>query len=159
MLDNLDKKIINIMQDDFPLVPEPYKYYAEKLNITEDELIYRLQSYKKHGQMRKMGAVLKHREVGFKANALCAWIVPEERIELVGQIMIKTMAVTHCYSRLTVKDWPYNFYTMIHAQNREDCEKIAQKLAEDTGIYEYKMLFSTREWKKTSMKYFKELSV
>lgn len=156
MLDDLDKKIIAAMQDDFPLVEEPYRLMAEALDISEDELIARLKRYSSNGQMRKMGAVLKHRRVGYAANALCAWIIPDERHEEVGAIMAAHPAVTHCYGRVTAPDWPYNFYTMIHSQTRDGCYDIAAQLSKQAAVTEYVMLFSTKEWKKTSMRYFRD---
>ena len=156
MLDELDKKIIAIMQDEFPLVAEPYRQIADQIGITEEELLERLRSYRKSGKIRKMGAVLRHREIGYAANALCAWIIPEERIQEVGEIFAKLAVVTHCYARDTQPGWPYNFYTMLHAHNREECNAIAKALSEQIAISEYIMLFSTKEWKKNSMQYFKE---
>ncbi len=156
MLDDLDRKIIAIMQDEFPLVAEPYREFANKLGISEDELLDKLQQYRQLGKIRKMGAVLRHRKVGYAANALCAWIVPEGRIQEVGQLLSKNVFVSHCYSRSSHPDWPYNFYTMLHAHTRKQCRGIAQTLAEKSGLEEYTMLFSTREWKKISMQYFRE---
>lgn len=156
MLDALDKKIIAVMQDDFPLVAEPYKEIAQRVGISEKELLERLNAYRRTGKIRKMGAVLKHREVGFAANALCAWIVPEDRIDEVGKIFMDHPAITHCYSRVSQPEWPYNFYIMLHAHTREECRKMVEKLAEATGLSRYTMLFSTREYKKASMRYFVE---
>lgn len=156
MLDELDKKIISIMQDDFPIVSEPYREIADMVGISEEELLQRLAQYKESGKIRKMGAVLKHREVGYAANALCAWIVPEEKIQEVGKLFSKSAVVTHCYARITQPGWPYNFYTMLHTNTREQCSTIAQELAELAGLKDYIMLFSTKEWKKNSMQYFKD---
>ena len=156
MLDTLDKKIIAIMQEDFPLVAEPYREIAERLNISEEELLIRLDNYRKSGKIRKIGAVLRHREVGYAANALCAWIVPEERIQEVGEMFAKVAVVTHCYARVTQPGWPYNFYTMLHGNTREQCNDLASQLAKQASLEEYIMLFSTKEWKKNSMQYFKE---
>lgn len=150
----LDKKIVRAMQDELPLVAEPFKLIAEEIDSTEEEVLERLQLMREVGALRKMGAVLKHREVGFKSNALCVWVVPEERMDEIAEIMCQHMAVTHCYDRNIMPDWPYNFYTMIHGTSREDCDSIARQLSEETGIEEYTMLYTGREWKKTSMKYF-----
>lgn len=156
MLDELDKKIIATMQDEFPLTAEPYKQIAEKIGISEATLLARLESFRETGKVRKMGAVLRHREVGYAANALCAWRVQENRIEAVGMLFSQSAVVTHCYTRVPQQEWPYNFYTMIHAHTREECEILAKELAEQADLEEYIMLFSTREWKKNSMRYFKE---
>jgi DNA-binding Lrp family transcriptional regulator len=156
LLDALDKRIIAAMQEEFPLTEEPYRVLADTLQISEDELMERLQNYKQNGQMRKLGAVLKHREVGYAANALCAWVVPVEQQDDIGKMMIDHPAVTHCYGRQVSEGWPYNFYTMIHAHTRETCCSIAAELSQNAQIPEYTMLFSTKEWKKTSMRYFQE---
>ncbi|MDU2066352.1 MAG: Lrp/AsnC family transcriptional regulator [Sporomusaceae bacterium] len=158
-MDWLDKEIIILMQDEFPLEKEPYARLASELKITEAELIERLQRFQETGKIRKFGAVLTHRRIGYTANALCAWIVPFADCERVGEIMTASPAVTHCYCREIKPDWPYNFYTMIHGHSREICEETALKLAEATGVFDYKLLFSTKEWKKTSMRYFQEDAV
>ena len=156
MMDELDKKIIKAVQDEFPLVAEPYKVLAEQIGMSEDELIERLKRYKRAGKIRKMGAVLKHREVGFAANSLCAWAVPKERLEEVATRMAMNPAVSHCYDRNTMPDWPYNVYTMIHAHSREECEKIANQIALEVNVMEKVMMYTVKEWKKTSMRYFCE---
>lgn len=156
MLDNLDKKIIAVMQGEFPLVAEPYKELAAQIGISEKELLERLTRYRMSGQLRKMGAVLRHREVGYAANALCAWIVPEQQLGEVGKLMSAFKSVTHCYARVPQPEWPYNFYTMLHAHTRDECRSIAAELAQAAGLQQYTLLFSTREWKKTSMSYFPE---
>lgn len=157
MLDELDKKIIAVMQADFPLVKEPYKQIAGQLGITEAELLRRLKSYKKTGKLRKMGVVLRHRQVGYAANALCIWQVDEKKVHEIGVRLSQYAAVTHCYSRQKNSSWPYNLYAMIHAASIESCRTLAGKVAEDTGIAPPVMLFSVREWKKTSMHYFAEI--
>lgn len=154
MLDVLDKRIIAALQDDFPIVSEPYRELAEKIRISEDVLLTRLREFRRRGELRRMGAVLRHREIGFVANALCAWKVPEGRVEEAAALMSGYSAVTHCYERVTYPEWPYNLYIMLHGRSQDECREMAARLAEDTGLTEYLMLFSTREWKKASMRYF-----
>ena len=156
MLSEVDKKIVRAMQGDFPIVAEPYKKIAEEVGITEEELLARLEQFRQDGTIRHFGAVLKHREVGFAANVLCVWVVPEERMDEVAANMCSHMAVTHCYDRNTTPDWPYNFYTMIHGSSRENCEEIAAQLAEENNLSQRTMLYTGKEWKKTSMRYFCE---
>ena len=155
-VDAVDQAIVRAMQGDFPLVKEPYRAIADTVGISVEELLERLQAMKVAGGIRKMGAVLKHRAAGFAANALCAWEVPEERTEEVAIEMSEEPAVSHCYDRMTKPDWPYSVYTMIHGKSREECETVAARLAEKTGITSRKMLYSVKEWKKTSMSYFCE---
>lgn len=156
MMDDLDKRIVRAMQGDFPLVKEPYKAIAEQVGITEAKLLERLQQFKAEGKIRKMGAVLQHREVGFAANVLCAWEVPAERMDEVAAAMSLHPSVSHCYDRNTRPGWPYNIYTMIHGHSREECEAIASELGAENCVVNRAMLYSVKEWKKTSMKYFCE---
>jgi DNA-binding Lrp family transcriptional regulator len=156
MLDDLDKRIIAAMQDDMPLVAEPYKQMAARVGISESELLSRLAAYKASGEMRRMGAVLRHREIGYAANALCAWQVAPERLEEVATTVTASAAVTHCYARVPRPGWPYNFYIMLHGHTREECGRLASELASAAGLGKHVMLYSTREWKKTSMRYFGE---
>ena len=155
-LSDLDKKIIRALQGDFPLVEEPYKALAEQVGISEEEFLKRVRILSEKKCIRKMGAVLRHREVGFSANVLCAWEVPEARLEQVALAMSAHPAVSHCYDRTTAPGWPYNLYTMIHARSRQECEQIADMLGKANGIGNRAMLYSKKEWKKTSMKYFCE---
>ena len=156
MLSELDKKIVRAMQGDFPICAEPYKKIAQEVGIPVELLLERLTLMKEQGQIRKLGAVLRHREIGFSANVLCVWVVPEERMEKVAANMCLNAAVTHCYDRNTMPDWPYNFYTMIHGSSREECEAIIDELAIENNLSERRLLFTLKEWKKTSMSYFTE---
>lgn len=156
MFSSLDKAIIRKLQEDLPLAPQPYKIIADELGISEEELLNRVQKYCDKGVIRRFGAVLCHREVGFQANAMAVWIVPEERTEEVGKIMASFSQVSHCYQRPTFHDWSYNMFTMIHGKTTQECEKVAAEIAKIVNIHNYNLLYSTVELKKSSMKYFIE---
>ena len=111
---------------------------------------------KEAGVLRRVGAVLQHRRAGFSANALCVWSVPEERLDEVGAAVSRETSVSHCYSRETAPDWPYNFYAMIHAKSREVCEELADRISAENGLGGRKTFYSVREWKKAAMRYFCE---
>ena len=85
---------------------------------------------------------------------MVAWIVDEKRIEKVGKRMSSFKEVSHCYRRNPTAEWPYNLYTMVHANNQDTCREIARTMSSETRVENYKLLFSRRELKKTSMKYF-----
>ena len=158
-LTQLDKEIIKVLQCDFPLCEEPYKFLAEKVGISEEEFLIHVKNFVEEKKIRKMGAVLRHREAGFKANALCAWEVPTEKMDEVAKIMSENPAVSHCYDRTTAPDWNYNLYTMIHAKTRQEFDKIIAELANHTGIKDFQILYSKKEWKKTAMNYFCEENI
>ena len=151
-----DKKIIQVLQEDFPLCEEPYKILAEKVGIDEEEFLQRVKDFLSENKIRKLGAVLQHRAAGFKSNALCAWEVPPEKLAEVAEIMSAHAAVSHCYDRNPAPNWNYNLYTMIHAKSREECDGVIAELSKLTGITNFQALYSKKEWKKTSMKYFAE---
>lgn len=155
-IEELDRKIIRLLQGEFPLVAEPYKVLAEEIGITEEALLARIETMREEKKIRKMGAVLRHREVGFTSNCLCVWNVSDERVDEVGGRMAEHPRVSHCYDRNRTPDWPYNLYTMIHGYSREECEVIAAELAATAGIEECCMLYTKKEWKKASMRYFME---
>ncbi|MGD8228198.1 MAG: Lrp/AsnC family transcriptional regulator [Desulfobacteraceae bacterium] len=154
MVDALDKKIIGLIQGDLPLDPRPFAVMAEKIGISEAEFVDRVRFLKERGVIRRFGATLRHQEAGFSSNAMIAWVVPEHEVDKAGETMAKFREVTHCYQRRPQKDWKYNLYTMIHGDNENECFKIAQRISDETGIEEYILLFSEKEFKKTSMQYF-----
>jgi len=156
MIDDLDKMVIQLIQGDLPLVMRPFASLAKRLGISEEDFLGRIRALKKRGIIRRFGATLRHQEAGFSANAMVAWKVKEDKIETVGRAMAKFRGVTHCYQRQTQKDWEYNLYTMIHGEDEEECYRIAEKISKKVGIKEYVLLFSEREFKKTSMQYFKK---
>ncbi|MBW1998218.1 MAG: AsnC family transcriptional regulator [Deltaproteobacteria bacterium] len=154
MIDELDKKIISVIQGDLPIEPRPFSSIAKKLGMEEGDLIRRIRSLRERGVIRRFGATLRHQEAGFQSNAMVAWKVPEERIEEVGRILADFREVTHCYQRLPQEDWRYNLYTMIHGDRREDCYEIASRMSKKARVDDYVLLFSEEEFKKTSMAYF-----
>jgi len=153
---DLEVSIVKELQGDLPLVQRPFEPIADKLGIEEKDLVTKLQEMDDQGIIRRFSAILHHRSVGFSANAMGAWRVPEDKAEEVGTKMAKFPQVSHCYQRPTFPTWPYSLFTMIHGKTAEDCEQVAKLISQDTGIEDYRLLYSTREFKKVSMRYFTE---
>ena len=151
---DFDIKVIRELQEDIDLVPMPFTPMAERLGISLQGLFEAADSFQKRGMMRRFSAVLHHRRAGFSSNAMAVWKVPSERAVEVGNLMAQSRWVTHCYERPTFPDWDYTHFTMIHATSRDQCEEVARDISEATGIKEYQLLYSTREYKKTRVKYF-----
>jgi DNA-binding Lrp family transcriptional regulator len=157
MLSERDKGIVRLLQEGIPLVSRPYQALAGQLGMSEDELLAELEDLLHRKIIRRLGATVRHQDLGYVANAMIVWQVPEDRIEEVGLIMAGFQEVTHCYQRpVRLPDWPYTLFTMVHGRTREECREIASRLAEAGGIDDYRMIFSTAELKKSSMKYFNE---
>lgn len=145
---------IRALQQDLPLESRPFRRAAEALGTSEDEVLAIAERMRQRGQLRRVAAVLHHRRAGFRANGMGVWIVPEDRVEELGPVMGAFPQVSHCYRRPTYPDFPYNVYTMIHAKSREACEQVAQAIAARTGLTDYAMLYSTREFKKVRLNLF-----
>jgi DNA-binding Lrp family transcriptional regulator len=156
MLSELEEKVILALQRDLTITPRPFLEVAEHLGIREEELLAAISSLMVRGYIRRFGATLRHQKSGYAANALVAWAVPESELKHIGEKLASQRAVSHCYARRPAEGWPYNLYTMIHGRTPEDCVKIAARMAADTGISTYEMLFSETELKKTTMRYFRE---
>ena len=154
MIDEIDKKVIALIQGDLPLDKRPFATMAKKIDLTEKEFLDRLKNLKKRGVVRRFGATLRHQEAGFSSNAMVAWVVPDDRVDEAGSLLSEFQEVTHCYERRPQKDWQYNLYTMIHGNNRDLCIQIAERMSQSIGIDQYVLLFSEKEFKKTSMEYF-----
>ena len=153
-LSDFDIEAIRELQEDLPMISRPFDAMAERLGITVQQLFEVAREFEERQIMRRYSAVLHHRKAGFKANGMGVWKVPEERSEEVGIRMAAHPAVTHCYERPTFPDWPYTHFTMIHATSKAGCEKVANEISEATDITDYLMLYSTREYKKTRVRYF-----
>jgi len=154
MLDDLERRIIRHLQGDIPLTSKPFAVLASRVGISEEELLERIKLQKEEGVLRRLGANLNPQLAGFRANALIAWNVPDDRMDEIGPLMASFREVSHCYERRTQGKWKYNLFTMIHGKSREDCEGIVRAIAENTGIQDYVSLVTLKEYKKTSPEYF-----
>lgn len=153
-LTNQEIEAIRALQKDIEIVARPFDSLAEEAGITTQELLDYARTFKDRGQMRRYAAVLYHRKVGFKANGMGVWRVPEEMQEEIGAKMATYQAVSHCYLRPTYPDWPYNVFTMVHGRDEEEVEEILYMIEKETGITDRFVLYSTKEYKKIRVEYF-----
>ncbi|GMT42743.1 MAG: hypothetical protein IEMM0002_1154 [bacterium] len=154
-INEIDKNIMRCLQDDIPLDMNPYKTIAEKLGLSEAEVIEKINYCRGKGWIRRYGATLRHQKAGFAVNGMGVWPVPNpDDRERLGAVMASFDEVSHCYERPSFDDFPYNLFTMIHGKSKHDCEEVARRISEKTGVKEYRLLYSSREFKKSSMRYF-----
>lgn len=152
-LDALDRLIISRCGGDIGDSEQPFAALADGLGIPETTLLERLTRYRAAGVLRRFGAILRHQAAGFVANGMSAWNVPAADVDRVGALLAEFPEVSHCYERPRFAGWPYNLFAMIHGRSRQACLDTAQRAAEKTGMHDYNILFSGREFKKTSMVY------
>jgi len=141
-MDAVDKKILNLLQTEFPLTPEPFKAAAERAGISEDELLLRIQRLKDNGVIRRIGAVLDSGKLGF-VSRLCAAHVPEDRIASFVDLVNALPGVTHNYRR----DHACNIWFTLIAPSEEELEKTIARISEDTGILDILTFQALRTFK------------
>jgi len=151
-----EKALIRLLQDDLPITPRPFEELGKQLGLSEGEVLRKIKDLKARGLIRRFGAAVRHREMGFIANAMVVWQVDPEEAQALGEKMAAYPEVSHCYQRPPLPGWPYRLFTMIHGRGREDCEEVAARMARELGLTDFRLLYSTAELKKTSPKYFLE---
>jgi len=154
VLSDLEVATIGVVQEDLPLDARPFAVQAAQIGTTEDELLRLLASFQERKLMRRFAAVMNHRSAGFKANAMGVWAVPDDELAEIGPRMAGFALVSHCYRRPTYEDWPYSVFTMVHGKNARECEETIAAIKGETGVDEYALLWSVKEYKKTRVKYF-----
>lgn len=155
ILDEIDRKIIAATQQGLPLTRQPYHDVANQIGVDVKDVIARMKSMTERGIIRRTGVIPNHYKLGFKANGMSVWNVPEEKIKQLGEKIGALDFVSHCYQRPRfLPEWPYNLFAMVHDKTREEVyEKvkfIAELLAEDNLGHE--ILFSTKILKKTGLR-------
>lgn len=153
--DDLDRRLILATQAGLPLVPRPYDALAERLGVSAAEVRLRLAAMLDNGRIRRIGAVPNHYALGYTANGMSVWDVPDERIAELGEAVGRLPCVTHCYERpRALPDWPYNLFAMVHGRDRASVlaqvEEIAALL--DPWCRARDVLFSTAILKKTGLR-------
>jgi DNA-binding Lrp family transcriptional regulator len=149
-----DIRAIRGLQQDMPLVSRPFAAEAEGVGMTEEELLAFGKKFVEDGRMRRCAAILAHRRAGFLANGMGVWKMDEAAAEKLGYQIASFPQVTHCYQRPTYDDWPYRVFSMVHARTPEKVREVIEDIASQTGLDEYDILFSTKEFKKTRVPYF-----
>lgn len=156
-LTGTDIAYVRALQEDLPLIEQPFDPLCERLGVGFDELRRWMMVMQEAGVLRRFAVILRHRQAGFLANGMVVWRVPVERVEAAGRLAAQVPEVSHCYQRPCSERWPYNLYTMIHARSEPECERVIDRLAEamnPLGIIYHRTLYSTTEYKKQRVKYF-----
>ncbi|MBN1573020.1 MAG: Lrp/AsnC family transcriptional regulator [Deltaproteobacteria bacterium] len=161
-MDEKTKKVLKIASGDLPITERPFDAWADKagvktgelLRILKDNLAGEASAKGKRGALRRFGAVLSNTKSGLAVNAMVAWKAPPDAADEAGEAMASFKEVSHCYLRETDRSWPYNLYTMIHAESKAALKNTVASISEKTGIRDFRVLETVRELKKTSPDYF-----
>jgi len=155
-LDALDGVMIRAVQQGLPLVARPYAAIADELALTEAEVIARLSRLIETGTIKRLGVVVRHQELGYRANAMVVWALPEERVDELGRCIGRFPYVTLSYRRPPrLPDWPYNLFTMIHGRDREAVLSQIELIRHSCDLVgcDFDVLFSGRRFKQRGAYY------
>lgn len=154
VMNDPDRAVIRLLQGDVPVCERFFKAAAAPLGMAESDLIERLRGWQASGVLRRVGLLLRHREIGLKANGMCCWDVPEENIVEAGRRVAAFPDVTHCYARPRMDVFPFRLYAMIHTPEWFATQRLFERIAREAGLEDGQLLLSVKEFKKTSMQFF-----
>lgn len=154
-IDATDRGIIEATQGGLPLSDQPYRDVARQLGIGEEEVIERLTRMLHAGIIRRIGAVPNHYALGYRANGMSVWDLPDDRVRELGERIGALDFVSHCYHRPRhLPLWPYNLFAMVHGNSRDEVERQVERIAEilSDACRAHDVLYSTRVLKKTGLR-------
>jgi len=156
MIDPIDLQLIVAIQTGLPVVARPYALIAEQLALTENEVIARLRRLKQQGLIKRLGVIVKHRRLGYQANAMVVFDMPDTLVNDKGLQISQLPFINLCYLRPRHgEQWPYNLFCMIHGKSRERVLQQLSQLISSCALqdYPYDILFSPRCFKQRGALY------
>ncbi len=151
-----DRRLVAALEDGLAPVAAPYAAIAQEAGVSEAYVLVRLADWLNRGVIRRLGIIVRHRELGFTANAMCVWDVPDGAADALGEAMAREPGVTLCYRRLrALPEWRYNLYCMLHGRDRGRVEARIAELATAHGLDRQPstVLFSRRAFKQRGARY------
>ena len=148
--------LIGAIQHGLPLVSRPFAEIGAGIGLAEHEVIAALASLVEQGVIKRMGVVVRHHELGYRANAMVVWDIPDDRVSELGQRIGSFDFVTLCYRRpRRLPEWRYNLFTMIHGRHRDEVLNLVAQLKQQCGLENvaHEVLFSCRRFKQCGARY------
>lgn len=157
-MDVNDKELalINALSGGLDLCQAPYARLGLMVGLAENEVIELLADLRRRGVIRRLGVIVRHHELGYRANAMVVWNVPDPEVAEVGTALGQCPEVTLCYRRpRRLPDWPYNLFTMVHGRDRDTVMAAVTIMAIREGVAHYprQELFSVRRFKQCGARY------
>ena len=156
-LSESDRRLLAALERGLDVVPRPFAALGATAGLTEEEAIRRVAALAEQGVIRRLGLIVRHHELGYRANAMVVWDIPDERVDAVGARMAEFSFVTLCYRRpRCLPEWPYNLFCMIHGKERTVVEEQVEQVADELGLNgaPREALFSVRRFKQEGARYF-----
>lgn len=159
VIDDTDRQLLAAVQPGLPLSARPFAELGARLGIDEQDVIARLARLKDAGVIKRFGVVVRHHEVGYGANAMVVWDVPDDQVRALGRCLAEFDFITLCYQRpRRLPRWRYNLYCMIHGRNRDEVLAHLEWMVNHCGLQSlsHQVLFSRRRFKQRGAAYFPE---
>lgn len=155
-----DRALAALLEAGLPLVERPFDVWARTLGCSPDGVLHTLQRWLDTGTLRRFGAIVRHHEFGFDANAMTVFNVPSDQVDERGARVARQAGITLSYRRQPAVDWPYNLYFMVHGTDRSAVQAtIARVIADcDLADFPHQVLFSRQRFKQTGARRFRTLS-
>ncbi len=155
-LDGRDKALVAAIQTGLPLCPHPYAEIGRRIGMEEAEVIQRLQRLLDDEFIKRMGVVVRHHELGYRANAMVVWDVPDSQVAELGRCLGQFDFITLCYQRpRRLPQWRYNLFCMIHGRDRDEVIGCVDLVIEQCALQDiaHEVLFSRRRFKQRGARY------
>lgn len=155
-IDEAERRLVSVLQEGLPLFMRPFRLIAERIGSTENEVLARIRRWLEEGAIKRFGVVVRHRELGYAANAMLVHDIPDERVGEIGRALAEEPCVTLCYRRpRQLPEWPYNLFCMIHGRQRGEVEAAIADLRRRHGLdaCAHEVLFSRTRFKQNGARY------
>jgi DNA-binding Lrp family transcriptional regulator len=154
-----DWPLAALLEEGLPLIAQPYDAWAQALGRTPEDVMATLGDWLDRGTLRRFGTVVRHHELGFGANAMTVFDVPDDQVDACGEALARETGVTLAYRRERAPGWRYNLFCMVHGRDREAVQQVLAGLIPRCGLdaYAHAVLFSRRRFKQTGARRFRDL--
>lgn len=149
-------QLCRLLEEGLPLVPRPYLLLAQQLGTEEQAVLAQVRTWQDEGLFRRVGLVLRHRALGYAANAMLVLDIPDAMVDEVGERLGRIEGINLCYRRpRRLPHWSYNLFCMVHGREREQVVAWIEAMLLREGLAErpHRLLFSTRAFKQCGGRY------
>lgn len=155
-LSDTERRLLAAIADGLPLVPRPFAAIGARLGLPERAVLDGLRALVERGVIRRLGIIVRHRELGYHANAMTVWDAPDGEVRAAAERLVRLPFVTLCYQRPRRPPvWPYNLFVMVHGRDRAEVEAQIEAATVAAGLQgaPRAVLFSRRRFKQCGARY------
>ena len=150
-----------ILEKGLPLKAKPYLEVAKQINTDEQTVLNQIEQWQFDSLIKRFGLVVKHRQLGYVANAMVVWDIQNDQVDAIANELAKRNEISLCYRRpRRLPDWPYNLFCMIHGKSREQVEQQIRDITDELSLSHINkhILFSHKAYKQQGARYSKRKS-